>query len=146
MPGAKDIDRVKKLLQSTAELQFWEVFSNAEVQNFLYAADAKTAELLNDDVVEEVKDTTATTTNLEDLLGEDKDSVVPAKRQNRLFAYLYPNTARSQQEVSSMLGQAAIIDTAKVNKYLAMKEVRALLPTELRYAKFLWDAKPSGEI
>ncbi|MFB0937756.1 MAG: protein translocase subunit SecDF [Urechidicola sp.] len=146
LPGAKDIDRVKKLLQSTAELQFWEVFSNAEVQNFLYAADAKTAELLNDDIVEESKDTTETVTNLEDLLGEDKDSIAPAKRQNRLFAYFYPNTARSQQDVSSMLGQSAISDTAKVNKYLAMKEVRTLLPTELRYAKFLWDAKPSGEV
>ena len=144
LPGAKDIDRVEKLIQSTAELQFWEAYSNLEVQNFLYEADAKTAELYAS-TTEEVKDSTATE-NLDDLLGEVSDSIATPDRQNRLFAYLYPIVARSANESSSLIGQAAIIDTARVNNFLAQREIRALLPSELRYVKFLWDAKPSGEI
>jgi len=41
LPGAKDIDRVKRLLESTAKLQFWEVFSNTEVQNFFFTANTR---------------------------------------------------------------------------------------------------------
>ncbi|MBV1887942.1 MAG: protein translocase subunit SecDF [Urechidicola sp.] len=144
LPGAKDIDRVEKLLQSTAELQFWEVFTNVDIQGYLYEADAKTAELLNE-ATEETKDSTETD-NIEELLGEVSDSITTPKRQNRLFAFLYPNIAQSDAQRSSLIGQAALKDTAKVNEYLAMKEVQALLPTELRYAKFLWDAKPNGDV
>ena len=144
LPGAKDIDRVEKLLQSTAELQFWEVYPNTEIQGFLYAADAKVLELLAD-ATEEDADTTATE-SLDDLLGEVSDSIAPAKRENRLFAYLYPNVAQSAQQASSLIGQAAVIDTARVNSFLAMPEVRALLPTEQRYAKFIWDAKANGDV
>ena len=49
---------------------------------------------------------------------------------------------RSQNEISSIIGSASVIDTAKVNQYLSMQEVRDLLPTELKHVKFLWDAKP----
>ena len=148
LPGAKDIDRVEKLLQSTAELQFWEVFSNVEIQNFLIQADTKTAELLNTPEEESVDSTTtdADADNIDLLLGAVTDSIKEPVKQNRLFAYLYPNIAQSEQQRSSLIGQAALIDTARVNNMLAMKEVRALLPTELRYAKFLWDAKPNGEV
>ncbi len=143
LPGAKDIDRVEKLLQSTAKLQFWEAYPNTEIQNFLYAADAKTGELF---ATEKNQDTTATE-NLDDLLGEVSDSITVPKRENRLFAYLYPNVAQTEAYKSSLIGQASLSDTARVNNFLAMKEVRALLPNEMRYAKFLWDAKPDdGDI
>ncbi len=145
LPGAKDIDRVEKLLQSTAELQFWEVFSNAEIQNFLIEADVKTAELLNTSEEESV-DATTPEDDIEALLGTPSDSIKATEKQNRLFAYLAPNFARSEQQRSSLIGYAALVDTARVNNFLAMKEVRALLPSELRYAKFLWDAKPNGEV
>ncbi len=144
LPGAKDIDRVEKLLQSTAELQFWEVYPNTEIQSFLYAADTKTGELFAN-TSEEVKDSTATD-NLDDLLGEVSDSITAPKKENRLFAYLYPNVAQSANQASSLIGQSAIIDTARVNSFLGMKEVRALLPSELRYVKFLWDSKANGEV
>jgi len=53
-----------------------------------------------------------------------------------------PNIPQNAQQRSSAVAFASVKDTAKVNKYLAMKEVRALLPAEMTYAKFLWDAKP----
>ncbi len=145
LPGAKDIDRVEKLLQSTAELQFWEAFANTDIQNYLIQADAKTAELFNTEDIETAKDSTKTD-KLDDLLGEVTDSLSVPKKQNRLFAYLYPNIAQAENQRSSLIGQAAIKDTAKVNQFLNTKEIKALLPNELRYVKFLWDAKPNGEV
>ena len=143
LPGAKDIERVKKLLQSTAELQFWEVYSNQEVAQFLYLANAKITELFKDEdsKVESETSENNEASEIEDLLGEVKDSTA-TKQTTDLFSVLYPRIPRSQNEISSIIGTAAVIDTATVNKYLQMKEVRELLPAELKYAKFLWDAKP----
>ena len=140
LPGAKDIDRVEKLLQSTAELQFWEVFTNADVQNFFFMANAKVAEMLKDDSsTEKVKDS-AKTDSIDDLLGESADST-KVENQKNLFTYLFPNIAQSQQQVTSLVAQAKVADTAKVNSFLNNKEVRALLPDNIKYTKFLWDYK-----
>ena len=141
LPGAKDIERVKKLLQSTAELQFWEVYTNQETAQFLYAANAKVTELYKDDSTsnEEAKNDEAS--EIDDLLGEVKDST-DVKETKNLFSVLYPRIPRSQNELSSIIGTAAVIDTATVNQYLALKEVRALLSPEMKHVKFLWDAKP----
>ena len=138
LPGAKDIERVTKLITSKAELQFWEVYSNAEMQNFFFEANAKVAELLKDDSLVEQEKDSVKKDDIDDLLGETTDST---KVQKNLFTYLYPNLAQSQQQVSSLVAQAKVLDTATVNDLLSKKEVRALLPSEIRYAKFLWDYK-----
>ncbi|WP_139958358.1 protein translocase subunit SecDF [Flavicella sediminum] len=145
LPGAKDIERVKKLLQSTAELQFWEVYSNQETAQFLYTANLKITELLKaqESTEETQSDAKKEGSDIDDLLGEVKDSTATdAAQVNNLFSVLYPRIPRSQNEISSIIGSASVIDTAKVNQYLSMKEVRDLLPAELKYVKFLWDAKP----
>jgi SecD/SecF fusion protein len=138
LPGAKDIERVTKLITSKAELQFWEVHTNAEVQNFFFAANTKVADLLKDDSVLEIEKDSVKKDNIDDLLGETADST---KVQKNLFTYLFPNVAQSQQQLSSLVAQARVLDTAIVNNLLKKKEIRALLPTELRYTKFLWDYK-----
>ena len=142
LPGAKDIDRVKKLLQSTAELQFWEVYDNSETTNFFLQADATLAELLKDEVIEEVKDSvTSKEDEINELLGEEIDSIdtKAVSPLRSIFGITNP------QQRSSAVGYASVKDTATINKYLAMKEVRALLPNEMVYTKFLWDAKPMDE-
>lgn len=136
LPGAKDIERVTKLITSKAELQFWEVYTNLEVQNYFFQANAVVAEMLKDQT--EVQKDSLKKDNIDDLLGETADST---KVQKNLFTYLFPNVAQSQQQLSSLVGRARVIDTATVNNLLAKKEVRALLPSEIRYAKFLWDYK-----
>ncbi|WP_405562846.1 protein translocase subunit SecDF [Polaribacter sp. Asnod6-C07] len=138
LPGAKDIERVTKLITSKAELQFWGVYTNAEVQNFFFTANAKVAEMLKDDsVLEQEKDTTKKD-DIDDLLGEESDST---KVQKNLFTYLMPNFAQSQQQLNSTVAYASVLDTATVNDLLSKKEIRALLPNEIKYAKFLWDYK-----
>ncbi|AQS93787.1 protein translocase subunit SecDF [Polaribacter sp. BM10] len=135
LPGAKDIERVTSLITSKAELQFWEVYTNAEVLQYLSVANSKSIELLKDtSVTEKVKDTTKKD-DIDDLLGESIDST--QVNQKMLFSYLSP----MQAQISSTIGYAKVIDTAKVNDLLKRKEIRDLLPNELRYVKFLWDYK-----
>ena len=145
LPGAKDIDRVKKLLTGTAELQFWEVHENTETANFFIQANALLADLLKDETASEteaVVDSAATNQDeLDELLGDVVDSV-DTKAANPLFTLMNPNIPQNAQQRSSAVAFASVKDTATVNQYLAMKEVRALLPAEMTYAKFLWDAKP----
>ncbi|WP_372767569.1 protein translocase subunit SecDF [Lutibacter sp.] len=138
LPGAKDIDRVKKLLQSTAELEFWEVYSNQETANFFFQANSVVENLLKEDTK---LDTTAVKENIDDLLGAVSDSLA-TKKTNNLFSVFTPSVPQSENQVSSVIGTAKVADTAKVNDYLAMSEIRSLLPNEMKYAKFLWDAKP----
>ncbi|QXP65442.1 protein translocase subunit SecDF [Polaribacter sp. AHE13PA] len=139
LPGAKDIERVTRLITSKAELQFWEVYTNAEVQNYFFTANAKIAEILKDNsAAEKVIDSTKTD-DIDDLLGESIDST--DVNQKNLFTYLFPNVAQSQQQMSSLVGQARVLDTAMVNDLLSRKDVKALLPNELKYVKFLWDYK-----
>ncbi len=140
LPGAKDIDRVKRLLQSTAKLQFWEVYTNQETANFFIKANTVVENILK----EETKaDTTATTNknDLKDLLGEVSDSLA-TKNPKNLFSVFSPSIPQNQNQVSSVIGTAKVADTAIVNKYLALKSVRTLLPNNLKYVKFLWDYKP----
>jgi len=138
LPGAKDIDRVKKLLQSTAELQFWEVYSNQETAQFFFAANTVVENFLK---VETTKDTETVKDELEDLLGEVSDSLA-TKQVNNLFSVLTPSVPQSENQVSSVIATAKVADTATVNSYLARKDVRAVLANNMKYAKFLWDAKP----
>lgn len=142
LPGAKDIDRVKRLLESTAKLQFWEVFSNTEVQNFFFTANTKITELLKDE--NPTANDSIKKDDIDNLLGK-KDST-EVNNQKTLFTYLYPNVAQNQQQVSSLVAQAKVSDTATVNKLLNRKEVRALLPANLRYVKFLWDYKAQSNV
>lgn len=138
LPGAKDIERVTKLITSKAELQFWSVFANSEMQGFFIQADAKVAELLKDETVQE-KDSTKTD-NIDDILNENDSTNV---QQKRLLTYLnFPTYQITAQTRSSAIASAKVVDTAKVNEFLSRKDIRELLPTEQRYAKFLWDYKP----
>ena len=135
LPGAKDIERVTTLITSKAELQFWEVYSNAEVIQYLSVANAKSIELLKDTSVKEKVETAVEKDDIDDLLGTAADST--QVDQKMLFSYLSP----MQAQLSSTIGYAKVLDTATVNSLLNSKEIRDLLPNELRYVKFLWDYK-----
>ena len=145
LPGAKDVERVKKLLQSTAELQFWEVYTGQELVQFLVAANQKVSEIIAAESPKEkteVKKEETADDSIDALLGEaetENDSI--SNNNTSLFSYLQPTG-----QASSVIGYAAVKDTAKVNEYLNNKQVRALLTGEYKYAKFLWDAKATNDI
>ena len=139
LPGAKDISRVKTLLQSTAQLEFWYVYKNTEFGNFLANANNVLAQTVSEETPAE---TTATDTvsgteedEIEALLAsaEDTTAVQPAGN-NPLFDLMVSPGFQG----SAILATFQAKDTAKVNEYLNKTEVRSLLPATLRYAKFAW--------
>ena len=142
LPGAKDIERVKKLLVSTAKLQFWEVYSNTEVLPFMAQANLKSIDLLKKSVEKEVSEKKDSTekSNINDLLNDSSDSTSVADSK-MLFNYFVPN----QQQYGSIIGFSKIQDTAKVMSLLRDKQITALLPANLRNTKFLWDYKADAE-
>ena len=132
LPGAKDVDRIKKLLQSTAQLEFWETYKIEEIGNFLMAANEslKKTEIKNVTPKKVVKD------SLSALLADTKDTTAAAKGNNPLLDKIIA------QGGGPVLGLFAPKDTAVVGEYLRRADIRVLLAGDQRYAKFVW-GKPT---
>lgn len=129
LPGAKDIDRVKKLLQSTAQLEFWETFKATDLQGFLMSANAalqKTEKVAGKETAEVKND------SISKLLGS-KDSTAAKKGENPLFEKLTP-----MQSGGPVLGIVSTKDAEKVLEYLNRPDIRSLLPAEARFARFAY--------
>ncbi|WP_366182823.1 protein translocase subunit SecDF [Flavobacterium ovatum] len=128
LPGAKDVDRIKKLLQSTAQLEFWETYKIDEIGNFLVAANdaLKKTEITKVETKKVVKD------SLSALLTDTKDSLATKQGNNPLFDKML------SQGGGPVLGLFAPKDTAVVNGYLKRSDIRVLLAPEFRYVKFVW--------
>lgn len=138
LPGAKDISRIRNLLQSTAQLEFWHVYKANELGNFLVQANTKLAEMKRSEepAAEEQTDTTATSgdSDIDELLAEAEDSSAVETGNNPIFDLIQsPGSANGP-----VIAVFKVQDTAKVMDYITMNQVRALLPSELRYAKFVW--------
>jgi SecD/SecF fusion protein len=132
LPGAKDVDRIKKLLQSTAQLEFWETYKVEEIGNFLMAANEalKKTEIKTPEVKAVVKDT------LSALLTDKKDSVDTKKGNNPILDKII------QQGGGPVLGLFSPKDTAVVGGYLRRADIRVLLAADQKFAKFVW-GKPT---
>lgn len=134
LPGAKDIDRVKKLLQSTAQLEFWEVYKVNELQNFLMAANEALKATEKTEVA--VKDETkAAATGIDSLLTDNKakdSAATTVKGANPLFERLSPSQG------GAVIGYSSTKDTAKVNSWLKRADIRSLLSGDMRYTRFAW--------
>src|SRR3970282_997872 len=128
LPVAKDVDRIKKLLQSTAQLEFWETYKIDDMGSFLVAANEalKKTETNNVEAKPIVKD------SLSALLTDAKDSAATKKGNNPLFDKIIA------QGGGPVLGLFSPKDTATVNGYLKRADIRILLPADQRYAKFVW--------
>ncbi|PTX42068.1 protein translocase subunit secF /protein translocase subunit secD [Christiangramia gaetbulicola] len=137
LPGAKDISRVKNLLQSTAQLEFWHVYKNNEIGNFLVQANNRLAEMkrTQEDATEET-DTTATSGDdeIDELLADSADSTEVETGNNPLFDLIVSPGFQGGPVIATFKVQ----DTAKVMDYLQNPQIRSLLPSEMRYAKFVW--------
>lgn len=132
LPGAKDVDRIKKLLQSTAQLEFWETYKIDEIGNFLMAAN----EALKKTEINKVAAKTVAKDSLSALLTDGKDSAETKKGNNPLLDKIIG------QGGGPVLGLFAPKDTAVVNSYFKRADIRILLAADQRYAKFVW-GKPT---
>ena len=141
LPGVKEPERVRKLLQGTASLEFWATYDNAEIEAYLAEANATLANIFAD--TDEAVAEAETEAEGDDLLAEElkqaeNDAAAEAayRKQNPLFSVLQPSGARGY----ACIGYAHYADTALVNKYLAMPQVKQLFPPEF---KPMWTVKAS---
>ena len=165
LPGIKDAQRVRKLLQGTAALEFYETFDNGDFYKYLEVANEKARDLNKavevlsaaDSIAlaavkaaEATTGTTSTDTTGNSLISGLNDSLKVASqeefmKQNPLFALLTPNIDREGRIVQqgSTIGLARLKDTSAINKLLALPQIKSVFP---RNARLLWASKPEGDV
>ena len=151
LPGIKEPERVRKLLQGSANLEFWETYNAKDVASYLQSADAKLRAILatTEDSTEATDSTAAETpavaqaTSTADSLaaalkGESQAQAAnleQIKKEHPLLAVLQVNPSGQ----GPVVGYANYKDTADINKYLSMPEVQAEMPKDLRLK---WGVSP----
>lgn len=163
LPGVKDPERVRELLQGTAQLEIWETYENSEVINYLIEANSLIKEIEADNkvvdsseqegeatAIDELTSETAAqdTTSEQSLLDmladpetdEEPETLDAYKELNPLFGILRPSTYQDGTPApGSVIGYSHYRDTAKVMDYLSMNQVRSLFPRDIL---FFWGADP----
>ena len=165
LPGVKEPERVRKLLQGSANLEFWETYKLPEIYQQLIAADNALAALLNKDAQTETPATeeeaaateaqpaaTDSTSNADSLLAElnqeSNENTVAAQsmeefaKQHPLFALLQISQYNGQLSPGATVGVAMAKDMEKINEYLNIKQVKELLPRNL---SLKWGVKAIDE-
>ena len=142
LPGVKEPERVRKLLQGTASLEFWPTFTYDEMASYLDEANARLAEILSagETAAETEAAPEATDAVSQELQAQnaasDEANLAAARKANPLYAILSPSGMRG----NACIGFAAAADTAQINKYLRMPEIEAVFPAEFRP---MWSVQPS---
>ena len=147
LPGVKEPERVRKLLQGTASLEFWATYENSEIYPFLQEANETLAGLLAEEdgqaAVEQTKDAVAA----EDILSEEISAAEEEsaddeafRKANPLFAALQPAVYNGRLAGGACIGYASYADTTKINTWLHMPQIQSLFPAEF---KAMWTVKPS---
>lgn len=154
LPGVTDKERVRKLLQGSAKLEFYETFDNQEIfpilqnaNNILAAKLPKTEVKVTakaDAAAVIAKDKPALLSAKKDSTKKDSASVDAIAKTNPLFAVLSPATFQGQKGQQSLrpgptVGYANQSDTAKINALFAQEDIKPLFPSNL---KLLWGVKP----
>lgn len=157
LPGIKDPERVRKLLQVAAKLEFWETYENTEVWGFMDDANTRlrdieaAARTTVTDTIAAATDVTAqaadtTKSKLLDQLAKDTTKTAESqtaeewRKENPLFAILTPNVNNNQQLVSGpIVGYSHFRDTARVNAVMAMPQIQGIFPNTM---KFYWTSNP----
>lgn len=155
MPGIREPERMRKLLQGSANLEFWETFNAEEIIPYLNQLDAQYAHGATPTANTTTKDTTKTTVKkaatvkkaqpkflikskeeLKDIKQTNNAELAAAKKAHPLLAILNP----TGQGALSVVGYASVRDTAEINRIIHSEVAKQVLPTDL---KLLWSAKPA---
>ena len=158
MPGINEPERVRKLLQGSANLEFWETYNSDEIIPYLSQLNQREANHRSG-AKEEVADSAANDTasvaaaekaeakaqakaafkTKKNAKADDAASMAEAKKQNPLFSIFQP----SGNGALSLVGYASARDTAEVNKIIYSALAKQILPADCR---LLWSAKPADGI
>ncbi|WP_223551679.1 protein translocase subunit SecDF [Aestuariivivens sp. NBU2969] len=139
LPGVKDVERATSLLQSTAQLEFWDAYKGEQFFGFLAQANETLKDLVEVDTPEVAEaepqdEEDAQDAAIDDLLGEaETDSTAVAAVNPLLDLIRGPG-----YQGGPIIARFEVKDKVTVLEYLNKPEVRALLPVEQRYAKFVF--------
>ena len=144
LPGVKDKERALKLLQNTAQLEFWDAYKGEQFFNFLAQANELLKESVKPEVAKEKQEPqdeeSAEDDTIDDLLGDATTDSTAVESVNPIF-----DLFRGQgYQGGPVIGRFELKDKATLLDYLNRPEVRALLPAEQRYAKFVF-GKPEKD-
>ena len=158
MPGINEPERVRKLLQGSANLEFWETYNSDEIIPYLSQLNQREANHRSgakEEVADSATNDTATVAAAEkaeakaqakaafktkkNAKADDAASMAEAKKQNPLFSIFQP----SGNGALSLVGYASARDTAEVNKIIYSALAKQILPADCR---LLWSAKPADGI
>ncbi len=169
LPGIKEPERVRRLLQGTAKLEFWETYEFADIYEYFWDANELLADMRAGDIdvdpdpeeelteeLEDIDDLFADeleeldpedSLSIEEMLGEDFDDLEEFEdfaRDNPLFAFLSPNFMQDQAGnlrpgQGPVVGYAQVQDTARVNNMLKQPQIQNIFPRNLR---LYWNVKP----
>ncbi len=160
LPGVKEPERVRKLLQGSANLEFWETYTLPEIYQSLVAADQLLAKMDVVEVADVAADAVeiepaaavkeAATTDADSLLaeiGKEKPeqanlSAAQFAKEHPLFALLQISQYNGQLSPGSVVGVARSSDIAKINEFLSLKQVKEVLPRNL---SLKWGVKAIDE-
>ena len=156
LPGVKEPERVRKLLQGSASLEFWETYNLTEIYPALEKANAAVREYVasttTENVVTEATKTEEPASAIDSLsaaLAQDvnaqADSIAQVEqfaKNNPLFSKLLINNYQGQLGYGPAIGAVSIRDTATVMSYLNLRQVKEVLPRDLA---FRWTVKPVDE-
>jgi len=146
MPGIREPERMRKLLQGSANLEFWETYNNQEINPYLTQLDQR---LANTDTK---TDTTATASNKEvqgkkapakKLVLDRSDAAEGGNAQMDAMKKMHPLLSMLQTipgNALSLVGYASVRDTAAINKIIYSQLAKQIFPSDL---KLLWGAKPA---
>ena len=155
MPGINEPERVRKLLQGSANLEFWETYNSDEIIPYLSQLNQREANHRSgakEEVADSATDTAAVAAaekveakakaafkTKKDAKVDDAAAMADAKKQNPLFSVFQP----SGNGALSLVGYASARDTAEVNKIIYSALAKQILPADCR---LLWSAKPADGI
>ena len=132
LPGVKEPERVRKLLQGTASLEFWTTYTYNEIESYLVEANNALAQMqaVTGEVVADAKATEGDDLLAEELQQNAEDAVAEAqyRQQNPLFSVLQLSGATG----SACIGYAHYADTAQINRYFEMPQIKQLFPREFQ--------------
>jgi len=158
MPGINEPERVRKLLQGSANLEFWETYNSDEIIPYLSQLNQREANHRSgakEEVADSAANDTATVAAAEkaeakaqakaafktkkNAKADDAAAMAESKKQNPLFSIFQP----SGNGALSLVGYASARDTAEVNKIIYSALAKQILPADCR---LLWSAKPADGI
>lgn len=152
MPGIREPERMRKLLQGSANLEFWETFNADEIAPLLSQIDQRFAnggqEQAAADTAAAKADTVQAAAKKEaklQLKGTDSEGAKASKKAEADMQKMHPLLSRLQVigQGLSVVGYASVRDTAAVNKIIYSSVAKQILPANLR---LLWSAKPADGI